>query len=257
VVDRLVRDYGIGYIKFDYNVDALLGTETGADSFGQGLLEHQRAYLRWIDGLHARYPDLVLENCGSGGGREDYAILSHHQIQSSSDERDYRLYPAIVIGSSAAVLPEQLGVWAYPTRDQDPDAASFNLVNAMLVRIVLSGNLDALSAESRREVADGIRIYKDRIRPRIPHLVPFYPLGLPRYDDARTPIALGMRDSDAEFVAVWRLNGGTTVAIPHRAAKGLRLLYPTDRGIAARATGDGLEVRFPRAYMAVILEIPR
>ena len=95
VVDRLVKDYGAGYIKFDYNCDALMGTETAADSFGQGLLEHQRAYLQWLDGVHQRYPALVLENCGSGGGRMDYALLAHHQLQSSSDQEDYRLYPAI------------------------------------------------------------------------------------------------------------------------------------------------------------------
>ena len=46
VIARLVNDYGVGYIKMDYNVDSLQGTEIGADSFGQGLLEHNRAASR-------------------------------------------------------------------------------------------------------------------------------------------------------------------------------------------------------------------
>lgn len=32
VMDRLVREYGIGYVKIDYNVNAGSGTELGADS---------------------------------------------------------------------------------------------------------------------------------------------------------------------------------------------------------------------------------
>ena len=45
VIARLVDDYGIGYIKMDYNVDSLQGTELNADSSGQGLLEHNRVHL--------------------------------------------------------------------------------------------------------------------------------------------------------------------------------------------------------------------
>ena len=98
VVDRLVGQYGIGYIKMDYNVDGLEGTELRADSFGQGLLEHNRAVLAWLDTVLARYPNLTIENCGSGGGRMEYAMLSHLQLQSSSDQTDYRLYPSIAVG---------------------------------------------------------------------------------------------------------------------------------------------------------------
>jgi len=49
----------------DYNVDSLQGTELNTESFGQGLLEHNRAHLEWLDGILKRYPDLVIENCGS------------------------------------------------------------------------------------------------------------------------------------------------------------------------------------------------
>ncbi|MEI8079573.1 MAG: alpha-galactosidase, partial [bacterium] len=122
VVNRLVRKYRVGYIKMDYNVDALLGTETQAESFGQGLLEHQRAYLAWTDAVFQRFPELVIENCASGGGRMDYAMLSHHQLQSSSDQTDYRKYPSIVAGGLAAVLPEQFAVWSYPMAEDDADA---------------------------------------------------------------------------------------------------------------------------------------
>ena len=58
VVDRLVGQYKVGYIKMDYNVDGLEGTDYLADSPGQGLLEHNRALLSWLDEVLARYPKL-------------------------------------------------------------------------------------------------------------------------------------------------------------------------------------------------------
>jgi alpha-galactosidase len=125
VIARLVNDYGVGYIKMDYNVDSLQGTELSADSFGQGLLEHNRAHIAWLDNLLSRYPNLVIENCGSGGGRMDYAMLSRLQIQSMTDQEDYLKLPAILVGASAAVLPEQLAVWSYPLTNSDADQASF------------------------------------------------------------------------------------------------------------------------------------
>lgn len=76
VIDRLVKEYGVGYIKMDYNIEPGIGTELYADSYGDGLLGHNRAYLKWLDSIFKKYPDLVIENCSSGGLRMDYAMLS-------------------------------------------------------------------------------------------------------------------------------------------------------------------------------------
>src|SRR5205823_1122718 len=148
VMARLVNDYGIGYVKMDYNVDSLQGTEFHADSLGQGLLEHNRAHLAWLDSILNRYSDLMIENRGSGGGRMDYAMLSRLQVQSMSDQEDYLKLPAILVGASSAVLPEQLAIWSYPLAKSDADQASCNMVAAMMCRIHQSARLDSLSAEA-------------------------------------------------------------------------------------------------------------
>src|SRR5947208_7649781 len=132
VIARLVSEYGVGYIKMDYNVDTLQGTELNADSFGQGLLDHNRAHLKWLDNIVNRYPDLVIENCGSGGGRMDYAMLSRLQLQSMTDQEDYLKLPAILVGSSAAVVPEQLAICPYPLQNAAADSAMFHLATAMM-----------------------------------------------------------------------------------------------------------------------------
>jgi alpha-galactosidase len=253
VIDRLVHDYGVGYVKMDYNVDSLQGTDQNADSLGQGLLDHNRALLAWLEGLLKRYPALVIENCGSGGGRMDYAMLSRLQIQSMTDQEDYLKLPAILVGASAAVLPEQLAIWSYPLAKADADQASFNLVTAMMCRVHQSGRLDAISASALLQVTNGIGIYKEAIRDHIPHAVPFYPLGMPDVTNRNAPVALGMRAPGWTALAVWRLEGADTVELPVEAAK--EILYPVDLGIELGTVEGKLSVRFPRPKMACILRL--
>ena len=252
VMARVVKDYGVGYIKMDYNVDSLQGTEFHADSFGQGLLEHNRAHLAWLDGILSRYPDLTIENCGSGGGRMDYAMLSRLQIQSMTDQEDYLKLPAILVGASAAVLPEQLAIWCYPLANADPDQASFNMVTAMMCRIHQSGRPDSLSPEAWKQVAEGIRVYKELLRKHIPAAVPFYPTGMSDVTDFKTPIALGMRSPQQTLLAVWRIDGPETVQIPW-ASSNANLLYPADLGIKIRTAEGSLHVEFPRTRMACLV----
>lgn len=173
VIARLVEQYGVGYIKMDYNINAGIGTETDADSFGDGLLQHNRAYLAWLDSIFVRYPNLVIENCSSGGMRMDYAMLSRHSIQSTSDQEDYVQYAAIAAGSPAALTPEQSAVWSYPLREGDDEEVIFNMVNALLLRVHQSGHLAELEPHRRKLVKEALDYYKT-IRSDIPHATPFW-----------------------------------------------------------------------------------
>ncbi|MGN0405806.1 MAG: glycoside hydrolase family 36 protein, partial [Bariatricus sp.] len=109
-VDRLVQEYGVGYIKMDYNIEPGIGTELYAESCGEGMLEHERSYLAWLDSLWEKYPDLIIENCSSGGLRMDYALLSRCSIQSTSDQDDYLKYAVIAANAPTGVTPEQAAV---------------------------------------------------------------------------------------------------------------------------------------------------
>lgn len=202
VIDRLVNKYGIGYIKMDYNVEFGPGTEVNSDSYGDGLLEHNRAYLKWLDSVFERYPGLVIENCGSGGCRMDYAMLSRHSIQSTSDNLDYLQYAAIAAASPTAVTPEQGACWSYPLTEGDREEVVFNMVSAMLMRIHQSGHLAALDDERLACVKEGIAYYKT-MRQDIPSSLPIWPLGLPEFGDGW--ISLGLHNDDKVYLAVWRL----------------------------------------------------
>ena len=254
VITRLVNEYGVGYIKTDYNVDSLQGTELNADSLGQGLLEHNRAHLAWLESILNRYPDLVIENCGSGGGRMDYAMLSRLQVQSMTDQEDYLKLPAILVGTSAAVLPEQLAIWSYPLAKSDADRASFNMVTAMMCRIHQSGRLDSLTAEASAQVAEGIRVYKEVLRKHIPTAIPYYPLGTSDVTNREAPLALGMRSPEQNLIAVWRIDGPATTKIPF-AAREPKLVYPANLGIKLTNADGAINVEFPRTHMACLISV--
>ena len=228
VIDRLVTEYGVGYIKMDYNIEPGIGTELSADSFGDGLLSHERAYLGWLDGIFERYPNLIIENCSSGGLRMDYAMLRRHSIQSTSDQEDYRHYASIAANAPTALAPEQAAVWSYPLAEGDAEETVFNMVNAMLLRIHQSGNLSALSPERAKLVSEGIACYKE-IRQDIKQALPFWPIGLSSFRDAWS--CLGLHSGNKVYIALWkRCADCDTVALPLTAWRRRRmkasLLYP-------------------------------
>lgn len=201
IIDRLVDDYDLGYLKFDYNINIGTGTDLASESTCDGLLDHNRSYLAWLDGLFRRHPGLVIENCSSGGMRMDYAQLSRMSLQSMSDQTNHLMYAPIAASSPTGATPEQAANWAYPQPDFDPENNSFTLVNALLSRVFLSGRLDALSADQRADVREAISAYKD-IRGHIPRSTPYWPLGLPRWQDPWA--ALALRDGRTTLLAVWR-----------------------------------------------------
>lgn len=61
VLDFILDTYGVEYLKLDYNVDCPVGGDNNAESYGQGLLMHNRSYLQWLAEMRRLHPRLVLE----------------------------------------------------------------------------------------------------------------------------------------------------------------------------------------------------
>lgn len=268
VIDRLVTEYGVGYIKMDYNINAGVGTDHLSDSSGDGLLEHSRAYLDWLEQVFARYPELVIENCSSGGMRMDYALLARHSIQSTSDQTDYRRAALIAAAAPSGVTPEQAAVWAYPLADAAPEAVVTNMVNALFGRIHLSGQLVGQNEAGVALIKEAINLYKTTLRQDIRQGVPVWPLGWPRIDSPWTSLGLicpGEGQSQTLYLAVWRYNGETAdfvVPLPQLAAKvgRVELVYPQKAQQVAdwwswdNASGD-LNIRLDEPYTARLFRL--
>ena len=230
IVKRVVEEYGAGYIKMDYNINAGIGTELNADSAGEGLLKHTRAYLKWLDDVFERYPSLIIENCSSGGMRMTWSLLSRQSIQSVSDQTDYLKNAVIAVNCPTAVTPEQAAIWSYPLKEGDVEETVFNMVNAMLLRVHMSGHIANLSSQRLDVVQEGIA-YHHRISENLTQALPFWPIGLAEMDD--DVISLGMDCGDTLYLAVWKLKGeSASISIPLQQLKGKKAVvqcsYPKD-----------------------------
>ena len=105
---------GVRYIKNDYNQTTGIGCDCGDLAPAEGLIRNYHAFCDFVDRLRAKYPDLVIENCGSGACRADNGTLAHFHLQSTSDQEFYYWYPSVIIGSMAHFAPEKAGIWSYP-----------------------------------------------------------------------------------------------------------------------------------------------
>ncbi len=263
-IDFLVGDLGAGYLKLDYNINGGPGTDSGKQSAGAGLLACNRAHLDWLDAVLDRHPGLVIENCASGGMRADYALLSRLQLQSTSDQQDYFRYPPIAAAAPAAIAPEQAAVWAYPQPGFTDDEIAFTMASAMLGRVHLSGHLDLMSPAQLALVASAVRVYKE-LRGDIARSVPFWPLGLPAWEDPW--IALGLRGPEVSYLTVWQRGrqgaggGPPRVTLPVPALRGQavtpRIMYSgaADAEVAWDASRGVATVTLPRTPSACVLSL--
>lgn len=245
VVDHLISEYGISYFKFDYNIDPGIGTETDADSFGDGLMKATDAYLDWVDSLYERYPNLMIENCASGGMRMDAKSLKHFTLQSISDSWLYNEFGYMSVMSPSFVLPEQAGIWVCPKTDQTKEENAFSAVNGMLHRFYVSGHTGWLDEENFAVIKKAVDLYKE-IRNDINDSIPYFPCGICGFESPWIVSARVSGDGKKLYVTVGRTSGGEdAIEIPLNNICGKKsnpnIIYPENVG-SAELLGDTLKV---------------
>ena len=172
VVDRLVRDYRLEWIKIDYNID--IGWEFDDPSAKGGvLMRHLAAYYRWLDEVRAAHPQLFIENCSSGGLRFDLGILRHTHSTWLSDEVKPRESVQLGYGCTVEFAPEVCNHWMVGDTnrgDIQPGAESgwwdFMLRVPMNGQYGISSKVFEWSPELRERARANVALYK-RIRPAI------------------------------------------------------------------------------------------
>ncbi len=251
VVDRLVCEYGVGYFKFDYNIDGGVGTEIDADSFGEGLVGHNEAYIAWLDGIYKRHPELIIEACASGGMRMDYKTLSHTSLCSLTDAWKYEHITPIAQSSQVAVIPEQSAVWCVPEREHDLGEISICMVNAMLKRMHLSGKTPWLEGEHLELIKEGVEFYKST-REHIARMTAFYPCGFATFQD--TISVVGYKNDEKAYLLVTNLGDETDIDIPLDGYGTAFAVYPKRNEARSCTSANGIVVHMAKRS-AVVLEV--
>jgi alpha-galactosidase len=114
VLDRLVREAGIGWVKIDFNID--IGDEFDSAA-GDRLYNHVMAYYAWLDELRAAYPNLIVENCSSGGLRFDLGIIAHTNATWLSDQVLPKPSVQLAYGCTLEFAPQVCNHWMVGDKD--------------------------------------------------------------------------------------------------------------------------------------------
>ncbi len=146
VIGLLTR-CGFGYLKVDYNETLGVGCD-GAVSPGEGLRQQVEGVYAFFRRIRERLPDLVIENCASGGHRLEPSLMALSSLGSFSDAHETHAIPIIAANLHRLILPRQSLVWAVLRRDDDERRLIYSLAATFLGRMCLSG--DALELDDVR-----------------------------------------------------------------------------------------------------------
>jgi len=159
VIARL-RDDGFGYLKVDCN-DSIGPGVDGPFSPGENLREHLAGVRRFFARLRRELPDLVIENCSSGGHRLEPSMMATTAMSSFSDAHETPDIPLIAANLNPLVWSAQKQIWAVLRASDSPARLSYSLAATFLGRMCLSGDVNALDETAWRRVVDAIALYRE------------------------------------------------------------------------------------------------
>ncbi len=158
-VIALLRDCNFGYLKVDYNETIGFGCD-GAESPGEALRRQIDAVYKFFERIRAELPDLVIENCSSGGHRLEPGMMVRTAMSSFSDAHELPEIPLIAANLHRLMLPRQSQIWAVLHAADSPRRLDFSLAAAFLGRMCLSGEIDRLTPAQWQRVQEAMNIYR-------------------------------------------------------------------------------------------------
>ncbi len=158
-VIKLLSDNHFGYIKVDYNSNLGIGCD-GAESLGEGLRQHTAAVAEFFAKIKREIPDIVIENCASGGHRLEPVMMGLSAVSSFSDAHEAVEIPYIAANLHNLMLPRQSLVWAVLHADDSDERLAYSMAAAFLGRICLSGEVDKLSENQWELVQKALTFYE-------------------------------------------------------------------------------------------------
>ncbi len=161
-VIAFLRQHGFGYMKVDYNESIGLGAD-GAESLGESLRAHLVGSQNFFRAIQAALPDLVIENCASGGHRLEPSFLQLCPLASFSDALECLNIPIIAAEQQTQVLPAQNLVWAVVRKNDDALRLSYTLAAGFLGRLCLSGDIAGLSDTQWGVVETALALYREAV----------------------------------------------------------------------------------------------
>lgn len=137
---QFLKNNNFGYLKVDHNENVGRYCDN-IDSFGEGVRQQAIGTQKFFKRLKEVNPDLVIENCASGGQRIEPMMCSLSALSSFSDAHENITIPIIAASMHRLVPCRQNQIWAVLRADVDDKRIGYVLSGGMLGRLCLSGDL--------------------------------------------------------------------------------------------------------------------
>ena len=158
-VIKMLKDNGFGYLKVDYNDNIGVGCD-GAESLGEGLRQAVLASQDFFRKITKEIPELVIENCSSGGHRLEPSMMELVSQASFSDAHECLSIPIIAANLHRLIRIEQSQIWAVIRKDDDIERINYSLASGFFGRLCLSGDIFDISDEKWEVVKEAVSFYK-------------------------------------------------------------------------------------------------
>lgn len=156
----MLKKYGFGYLKVDYNDEIGIGFD-GMESQGEALRVNMLESYKYFEKIKREIPDIIIENCASGGHRLEPGYMQRTSMASFSDAHECREIPIVAANLHRAILPEQSQIWAVIREDDSLKRIAYSVINTFLGRMCISGDVTNLTPEQWGVIEHGIAFYRE------------------------------------------------------------------------------------------------
>ncbi|WP_308638388.1 alpha-galactosidase [Paenibacillus silvisoli] len=264
MLDKLISGYDCQWIKLDFNLDPQAGcncTDHGHGA-GDGLFEHYNGYYRVLDRVRGMHPDVILENCSSGGLRIDLGMMQHTHTTFLSDPDWPEHSLQVFWGATTMLAPEVCLHWSYSEFLWDYEKQRFNPLSpdlephqfdyytriAMMRGFGISQKLPQMPEWMRARLAHHIGLYRDKVKPFVRSADLYRLTGQPvrgGHGDCWSAFQYSMPEGEEHIVFVFRLPGGEeerTIVLQGLDAEAVYLVSELDGGEAEGSVGTAKQV---------------
>lgn len=158
VIGKL-KDAGFGYLKIDYNDTMGMGCD-GEEGPGENLRKKVLASQAYIKKIAVAIPEIVIENCSSGGHRLEPSMMELVSQASFSDAHETTAIPLIAANMHRVIKPSQSQIWAVMRATDTDNRLYYSLISTFLGRMCLSGDIYSLSDHQWDLIDESIAFYK-------------------------------------------------------------------------------------------------
>jgi len=256
-VINFLKKYNIGYLKIDYNDNIGIGCD-GAESYGEGLRQKVLATQQFITKIQQEVPDIVIENCSSGGHRLEPSMMRLTSMSSFSDAHECEEIPIIAANLHRVILPRQSQIWAVLRKEDSERRLVYSLANTFLGRMCLSGEVFDLNEVQWGIVDKGIALYRkvspairDGISYRFGSAVRSY-----RHPEGWQAVVRVSRDKKQAFAVIHTFAGTVSDEINLQVPDlmGLRITdILADKGMKAELKGASLKVNATANFQGMVI----